>query len=117
MKNFEKMFVLFILMAATLFVGCTESGGDVTIVQTRGESSFDLDKGVVYDIDVWVKNEASISNSARVTVELVAENTDEVRDSQTKTVNLEPSETKQLSFTLDGESGVDYLYKSYVNEM
>ena len=111
------MFILLILMVATLFVGCTEYGGDVIIVQTRGESSFDLDKGVVYDIDVWVKNEADVSNSAKVTVELVAENTDEVRDSQTKTLNLEPSETKQLNFTLDGESGIDYLYKSYVNEI
>jgi hypothetical protein len=117
MKNSKKLFILLILMAATLIVGCTEYGGDVIITQTRGESSFDLSKGVVYDIDVWVKNEAEVSNSATVTAELIVENTDQVRDSQTKTVNLGPSETKQVSFTLDGEDGVNYRYESYVNEI
>ena len=117
MKKLKNILVLFVLMASALFVGCTESVGGVVVVQDRAESSLDLLKGVVYDIDLWVKNEADVSKSARVTVELLAKNTGEIRDSQTQTVNLNPGETKQLTFTLDGENGIDYEYSYYVDEL
>jgi hypothetical protein len=117
MDNVNKILLILVLIASTLFVGCVESGGEVVVVQDRSEWSFDLLKGVVYDVDLWVKNEADVSKSARVTVELLVQNTGEVRDSQTQTVNLESGETKQLTFTLDGEDGIEYEYSYYVNEL
>ena len=116
MKKLKNILVLLVLIVPTLFVGCTESVG-VVVVQDRAKSSLDLLKGVVYDIDLWMENEADVSKSARVTVELLAKNTGEIRDSQTLTVNLNPSEIKQLTFTLDGENGIDYEYSYYVDEL
>ena len=113
LKAFKNICLICVLLTCFMSIGCTESGGDVVVVQTNGESSFDLSKGVVYDIDIWVKNEGSISQSARVTVELISD-TGETRDSSSKTVNLQPEESKQLTFTLDGENGVDYEYTYYV---
>ena len=39
MKN---ILILLVLMASTLFVGCTEPIDGVVVVQDRGESSLDL---------------------------------------------------------------------------
>ena len=117
MKSETKIFLILVLIASSLFAGCVESKGEIIVVQDRSQSSFDLLKGIVYDIDLWMENEADVSKSARVTVELLAQNTNEVRDSQTQTVNLKPGETKQLTFTLDGENGIEYEYSYYVNKL
>lgn len=117
MKNKNKILLILVLIVSSLFVGCVESGGGIVVVQDRSEWSFDLLKGVVYDVDIWVKNEGDISKSARVTVELLVQNTGEMRDSQTQTVNLQSDETKQLTFTLDGEDGIEYEYSYYVDKL
>jgi uncharacterized cupredoxin-like copper-binding protein len=117
MKNENKILLILALIASSLFIGCVDSVGEVVVVQDRSEMSLDLLKGVVYDVDLWVKNEADVSKSARVTVELLAQNTGEERDSQTKTINLKPGETKQLTFTLDGENGIEYEYSYFVDEL
>lgn len=117
MNKYKKILLILVLIVSTLFVGCVEPDGEVVVVQDRSEWSLDLLKGVVYDIDLWVKNEAEVLKSARVTVELLVQNTGEIRDSQTQTVNLEPGETKQLTFTLDGEDGIEYEYSYYVDEL
>ena len=117
MKNKTKIILILALIASSLFTGCVESGGEIIVVQDRSQSSFDLSKGIVYDIDLWIKNEGDVSKSARVTVELLAQNTNEVRDSKTQTVNLKPGETNQITFILDGENGIEYEYSYYVNEL
>lgn len=115
MNNAKKILMILMLITSTLLVGCVESG--VVVVQDRIESSFDISKGVVYNVDLWVKNEAGSSRSAEITVKLIAENTGEVRDTLTKTVNLNSGETKQLTFTLDGEKGIEYKYSYSVDEL
>ena len=118
MNTRKKILLVLVLLSSSLFAGCVDqSFGTVTVVQEKSEKSFDLLKGIVYDIDIWVKNEATVSKSARVTIELIAESTGKVRDSKTQTVDLKSDETKHLKFTLDGEQGIDYLYKYYVNEI
>ncbi|WP_406661958.1 hypothetical protein V7O66_05440 [Methanolobus sp. ZRKC3] len=97
-------------------IGCTETDSDIVVVQTDIESSLDISKGVVYNIDIWVKNEGDDSQSARVTVDLIS-NTGNIRDSANKTVNLQPEERKQLTFILDGESGVEYDYEYRVEKL
>ncbi|WP_048178316.1 hypothetical protein [Methanosarcina sp. MTP4] len=106
--------VLVLVLLACSFVGCIDEAG-IVVVQDRCESSFDLSKGIVYHVDLWVQNEGSVSKSSKVTAELLVENTGEVRDSETQIVNLEPGETKQITLVLDGERNIDYEYTYYVD--
>lgn len=108
------IFLLFVLTCS--FAGCLDAT-EIVVVQERCESSFSLDKGVVYDIDIWLKNEGSNAENAEVTVELIASSTGKVRDSITQIVNLKPDESRKLSFVLDGEDGVDYQYSYYVKNI
>ena len=109
------IFVLFILVCS--FAGCVGATAGIVVVQDKCESSFSLDKGIVYNVDTWVKNEGSVSKSAEVTVELIAVSTGKVRDESTQIVNLKPGESKQLRFVLDGENGVDYQYSYHVKNL
>ncbi len=95
-------------------LGCTET--DVVVVQTNSESSFDLSKGIVYNIDIWVKNEGSVSHNAKVTVDLIS-NTGETRDTNSQVVSLQPGETKKIRLDLDGENGVEYSYEYHVEQL
>ncbi|ADE35986.1 hypothetical protein Mmah_0456 [Methanohalophilus mahii DSM 5219] len=116
MRFMFKICSVLIIFIALLAIGCTGFDNEVVIVQTKGTSSFDFSKGVVYDIDVWVKNEGSSSHNARVTANLIS-NTDEIRDSLSKTITLQPGEKRNIEFTLDGESGVDYNYRCNVEQL
>ncbi len=95
-------------------LGCIET--DVVVVQTTSESSFDLTKGLVYNVDIWVKNEGSVSHSARVTADLIS-NIGETRDTSTQVVNLQPGEVKKVRLVLDGENGLEYTYEYYVEQL
>lgn len=59
------IFLFFVLVCS--FAGCLDAT-EVVVVQERCESSFSLDKGIVYDIDLWLKNEGSNAENAEVTV-------------------------------------------------
>ncbi len=80
------------------------------IIQTRRTKSFSREKGIVYDISVMVINEGQ-SGEITVDVNLIAKKTGETRDSETETTYLGKGEQKTLSFTLDGEMGIEYEYK------
>jgi hypothetical protein len=109
------IFLLFVLVCS--FAGCLGATAGIVVVQDKCESSFSLDKGIVYDVDIWVKNEGSVSKSAEVTAELIASSTGKVRDRSTQIVNLKPDESKQLKFVLDGENGIDYQYSYHVKNL
>ncbi len=114
MKILKTICLICILLACFMGIGCTEEGGDVVAVQASGESSFDHSKGAVYNIDIWVKNEDTVSQTARVNVQLISNAS---RHSNSKTVDLQPDETKQVTFTFDRENGVDYDYTYYAEQL
>lgn len=109
------IFLLLILVLTCSFAGCVSS--NIVIVQDRCQSSFNLERGLVYNVDLWIKNEGSSSQNVQVTVDLIASSTGQIRNESTQIVNLQSTETKQLRFTLDGEEGVQYQYKYYTKSL
>lgn len=105
-----KSFILIGILMAVFLSGCMASA-DIVVVDSSGEASFDLSRGVVYDIDTTVQNIGDGEGTADVTVNLISQNTGAIRDVQTQTVSLKPGQSRLLKFTLDGESGDDYSYE------
>jgi hypothetical protein len=110
------IFLLLILVLTCSIAGCV-SYNEIVVVQDRCQSSINLEKGLVYNVDLWIKNEGSSSQNVQVTVDLISSSTGQIRDESTQIVNLQSTETKQLRFTLDGEEGVQYQYKYYTKSL
>jgi hypothetical protein len=108
-------FFLAALLATTVLSGCLESA-EIVVAGQSSETSFDLSHGIVYNVDVIVENVGDGEGSADVKVDLIADGTEVIRDSQTQTVMLEPGQKRQLRFILDGEMDEDYSYTIEIDQ-
>jgi hypothetical protein len=102
------------LIVAVFLSGCIASA-DIIVADHNGEASFDLSRGIVYDIDVIVQNVGDGEGTADVTVNLISQSSGAIRDVKTQTVNLKPGQSRQLKYTLDGDSDDDYSYEVEIN--
>lgn len=110
MITITKTFLLVIIIMAVFLSGCMATA-EIVVVDHSGDASFELSRGIVYDIDVMVQNIGDGEGVADVTVNLISQSTGAIRDVQTQTVSLKPGQSRQLKYTLDGEVGDDYEYE------
>lgn len=114
MDNNTKSGLIITVIMAVLLSGCLASA-EFVVTDSSGEASFDLSKGVVYDIDVIVQNVGDAEGVADVTVNLISESSGAIRDTQTQTISLKSGQSRELKYTLDGESGEEYRYEVEIN--
>jgi|UniRef100_A0AAT9JAV6 PBP1b-binding outer membrane lipoprotein LpoB len=108
MKRFYMLIA--VAMIAILFSGCsTPNKPDPVILQSRATPDFSLSKGVVYTIEIWVKNNG-VDGNIKVSAQLISD-TGQTRDSASEVIYLKKGESTKVTLTLDGEYGVNYSYK------
>ena len=102
--------LLLLIVALVSVAGCTALfGPKPVIVRDDAQSSFSLSKGIIYNVDAWVRNDGG-DGDVIVTASLLDAGKGFTRDEASTRIYLTSGQTKKVSLTLDGEFGRDYQY-------
>jgi|BioPla2DNA2_1021312.scaffolds.fasta_scaffold116216_1 hypothetical protein len=105
------LIAVLIVTALILTAGCMGlMGPKPKVVHQSATESFSLSKGVVYKVNAQIRNDGS-DGDVTVIAQLFDAEKGFTRDQASQRVFISSGETRQVSFTLDGEFGRDYQYR------